>query len=210
MRTVVVVVCAVFVLTEAAALKCSYLGADHSIGETFPALDGCNDCVCSAIGVVCTKAICQATPTASESENPAAAPTAGKSCTVNISGVSTTYTDGQTYTSPDGCNSCRCVNGLSMCTLMACPPDTTNMTCTDLVTGRRYAEGDSFLSTDGCNKCQCRADGIACTEKACDAGLCFDSTTGRLHGSGESFMAPDGCNMCVCDNRVIKCSKAVC
>ena len=93
---------------------------------------------------------------------------------------------------------------------MACPPDTTNMTCTDLVTGRQYAEGDSFLSTDGCNKCQCRADGIACTEKACDAGLCFDSTTGRVHGSGESFMAPDGCNMCVCDNRVIKCSKAVC
>merc|ERR1712110_135793 len=218
MRNLIFAWCTVFMLIETAALQCSYLGADHNIGETFPALDGCNDCVCSVIGVVCTKAVCQLKPAISEAETPqtpapetssTSAPV-GKSCTVSISGVPTTYTDGQTYTSPDGCNSCRCVNGLSMCTLMACPPDTSNKTCTDLVSGRQYATGDIFLSTDGCNKCQCGEAGLTCTQKSCDVGLCFDSTTGRLYGSNESFAAPDGCNTCVCDNRVITCTKSVC
>src|SRR5690606_11436406 len=37
---------------------CSYDGAEHGYGERFPSTDGCNECVCAASGLACTRRSC--------------------------------------------------------------------------------------------------------------------------------------------------------
>ncbi|XP_012939323.1 kielin/chordin-like protein [Aplysia californica] len=191
------ILCSLAVLVHS-ALSCTYQGKDFKIGEKFPAVDGCNECVCGAIGVLCTKMMCSFKTTVP----------AGKSCTVDVAGVPTTYPNGQSYKSPDGCNTCVCQDGMPICTLMACIKDTT---CTDPATGKTYAPGSSFKSSDGCNTCNCFNGIISCTEMACmNTGVCFDDSTGQTYKTGETFEAPDGCNTCSCQKTVISCTKIAC
>jgi hypothetical protein len=69
------------------------------------------------------------------------------------------YNAGDTY--KDDCNTCFCgENGLSGCTLMACPPGD----C--YVDGVWYQAGDNYM--DDCNTCICMEDGGgACTRMFC-------------------------------------------
>ena len=79
------------------------------------------------------------------------------------------YRAGDTFPSPDGCNSCSCAAGGQVaCTLKACIDAGSSGGCT--YGGKRYAEGDNFPSTDGCNSCFCGANGsVGCTKRACPA-----------------------------------------
>ncbi|XP_046554240.1 protease inhibitors-like [Haliotis rubra] len=79
------------------------------------------------------------------------------------------YNAGQSFPSPDGCNTCFCMkDGNYACTKIGCinvgsPSDAT---CT--VDGKVYATGQDFPSPDGCNTCTCMADGYySCTELPC-------------------------------------------
>ena len=37
---------------------CTYAGQEHAYAERFPATDGCNECVCAASGLACTRRPC--------------------------------------------------------------------------------------------------------------------------------------------------------
>lgn len=45
---------------KSGATTCSYNGTTHSIGESYPAADGCNTCTCGPSGSSCSKRACQA------------------------------------------------------------------------------------------------------------------------------------------------------
>ena len=73
-----------------------------------------------------------------------------------------TCTPGESFPSPDGCNTCECPPSAkktdAACTTMGCDPDV-------------CVPGEIFETPDGCNTCTCGADGkrsaAACTEMAC-------------------------------------------
>ncbi len=72
------------------------------------------------------------------------------------------YYVGETWTCPDGCNTCSCeADGSIVSTEIACVA-----TCTD-ETGS-YVENETWLCPDGCNTCSCEPGGtISATEMTC-------------------------------------------
>ena len=69
---------------------------------------------------------------------------------------SETYCAGVSYLSSDGCNTCTCTeNGVSTCTMMACPPlepdSTSDEPATCAIRGITYEEGETYVADDGCN-----------------------------------------------------------
>ena len=123
---------------------CTYGGKGYDAGDSFPADDGCNSCVCGDDGqVACTLVGCMGD---GECE---------------YEGM--TYSIGDSFPADDGCNTCSCGEGGQVgCTLIACPPGG----CA--YEGMTYAVGDSFAASDGCNTCTCDATGaVACTDKDC-------------------------------------------
>ena len=81
---------------------CDFNGAHYEPGESFPAGDGCNSCMCQSDGsIACTKAFCAPVCTY-----------AGKD-----------YQLGETFAAIDGCNKCPCTEQGVSCTEMACACD---------------------------------------------------------------------------------------
>jgi hypothetical protein len=80
----------------------------------------------------------------------------------------TTYDVGDTFPSPDGCNTCSCTAQGIACTERACANDGGSAPGCDY-NGHHYASGQNgFPSDDGCNSCSCGADGnVMCTAMAC-------------------------------------------
>jgi hypothetical protein len=80
---------------------CTYNGATHQAGTTFPATDGCNTCTCDAQGQVACSLL---------------------GCEVPVcSYAGTTHAVGASFPSADGCNSCSCTpSGAVACTERAC------------------------------------------------------------------------------------------
>lgn len=77
----------------------------YKVGDTFKSPDGCNDCSCSAQGIMCTQRAC--------------APAGGGSCTYG----GKTYAAGASFPSTDNCNTCGCeADGNVLCTERACAP----------------------------------------------------------------------------------------
>ncbi len=115
-----------------------------------------------------------------------------------------THAVGDTFSAPDGCNSCTCQEGQQiMCTAMACGGEGgsgngggqgggASGTCN--YAGVEHAAGDTFPSDDGCNGCSCGDDGmVACTAKACAEEGCEIGGVFYPVGSG-----PGGCGACFC------------
>lgn len=115
----------------------------YRVGDTFPSLDGCNSCSCTAQGIACTEMACAGGGTCSYG---------GK-----------TYPVGASFPSEDGCNSCGCSEGGNVsCTEKACAPKTCKGP-----DGKIYQAGETFQLS--CNTCGCGADGmISCTAMACN------------------------------------------
>lgn len=79
---------------------------EYAIGDTFKSADGCNDCSCSAQGILCTMRACAPAP-------------GGSTCSYD----GKAYASGQGFPSSDGCNSCGCQpDGSVVCTERACAP----------------------------------------------------------------------------------------
>jgi hypothetical protein len=98
-------------------------------------------------------------------DTPVASP--GTSASSSTASSTSSYSVGDTFKSPDGCNDCSCTAQGIVCTLRACatPPPSTG-TCT--YDGKSYASGATFPSSDGCNSCSCQSNGaVLCTERAC-------------------------------------------
>ena len=148
------------------------------------------------------------------------------------------YADGTTF-SPDGCNQCRCDDGRSECTLMAC-----QKACGGELGGRcdaheycaytsecGFGDGAAYCATRpaACPEIQtpvCGCDGRTYAS-ACEAGR---AGTGYLHeGSCEGgpspgcrvngafypegstdIPAPDSCNTCRCDEGQLLCTTLPC
>lgn len=101
-----------------------------------------------------------------------------------------TYEAGDTWTCPDGCNTCSCEpDGTITATEMSC----TQADCTD-ATGT-HAHGERWTCPDGCNTCACEDGTIIATEMDCSV-TCEDST--GSYTAGDSWTCPDECNTCTC------------
>ena len=120
---------------------CTIDGVTYALGESFPAPDGCNTCLCALGGPTCTQIGC------------------GTGCNYG----DRQYAPGESFASDDGCNTCTCApDGQYSCTDLPCPPSD----C--LYLGVKRLAGESFPSRDGCNTCQCLSGGnVGCTEINC-------------------------------------------
>jgi len=76
------------------------------------------------------------------------------------------YADGEIYDSSDGCDTCFCNDGKTICTDNVCDAKINVKTCT--YEGKTYKEGEGFKSSDGCNTCGCMNGEVTCTLMACD------------------------------------------
>lgn len=117
----------------------------YAVGDSFPSLDGCNSCSCTAQGIACTQRACA----------PADAGAAG-SCSYD----GKTYAAGQSFPSSDGCNTCTCNAGGVACTEKACAKG-----CKD-ANGTTHAHGDTWQAA--CNTCSCFDGQAQCTAMACN------------------------------------------
>jgi hypothetical protein len=178
---------------------CVVDGVEYLPGDSFIAPDGCNTCSCDWSGeVYCTEMAC--TPCEDGADcgcfvddlyiNPGETVQLDECtwCTCGENGElfcegfdgcyptcfvdGAEYYPGDTFQSPDGCNTCSCDwSGQVSCTEMACCADENgdgecDATCT--YDGIGYAAGDTFPSTDGCNTCGCDSSGyVVCTAMAC-------------------------------------------
>ncbi|MGE0785407.1 MAG: hypothetical protein AB7S26_06955 [Sandaracinaceae bacterium] len=120
-----------------------------------------------------------------------------------------TYANGSSAPSPDGCNTCSCIDGeITACTERACaPPD--GMCEVD---GVFYPHGTSGIpAPDGCNTCVCNAGALACTEIGCAPpdGACVVDGVSYPSGSG-GIPSPDGCNVCGCNDGLLICTERAC
>lgn len=98
----------------------------YKVGDTFPSLDGCNQCSCTENGIVCTERAC------------APAPDAG-TCTYE----GHTWKVGDAVPSLDNCNHCGCFADGIACTAMACSytcPAEKTIDCMPMVPEERLAE----------------------------------------------------------------------
>lgn len=200
---------------------CSYGGSRQTAGKSFPSMDGCNTCLCTAGGdVACTEIACA--PGRPVVGGPAIGGTGGAGGAANDAGAGPVtcpnagqaISPGTTVSATDGCNTCVCTtSGLLACTKKACPPVSTDagppafdMPANACVyAGKTVASGSSFPSTDGCNTCSCAAGRVACTLKACpppapapDAGRPNDaSPTACLLSAPYDFGAIGGLRVAV-------------
>ncbi|MBI4955130.1 MAG: hypothetical protein HY908_24115 [Myxococcales bacterium] len=122
---------------------------------------------------------------------------AGVVCTVG----GQTYEPGQSFPSPDGCNTCTCGDdGQAACTLLGC------VTCVH--GGQTYQPGDVFPNANGCGTCTCEPMGtVSCTAPACSIGCEFGGPSFDL---GDEVPAGDGCNTCTCAADGFGCTKMAC
>jgi len=187
--------------TMSAADTCLVNGLEIEAGETYVAADGCNTCTCSGGDApdACTMMAC------------------AEPCSTCEDG-SETYCAGVSYLSSDGCNTCTCTeNGVSACTLMACPPMESDSTSDDVATcvirGITYEEGETYVADDGCNTCTCSGGDApdACTMMACaePCSTCEDGS--ETYCAGVSYLSSDGCNTCTCnEDGVSACTMMAC
>ena len=113
-----------------------------------------------------------------------------------------TYKNGDTY--KDACNTCRCVNGRSACTLMACPG------CTHA--GTYYNPRVNF-KLDTANTCTCLGqDRIGCREMPIPGlpnSICYYK--GRYYNARSKYKKGDKCNLCTCvPGNINVCSRVNC
>jgi hypothetical protein len=174
---------------------CTYTGQTVNVGQ--PIGDSCNECQCTAQG-----ALCKGIPCASDAGGVDGS--GGGACTVD----GKTYKSGETFKSPDGCNTCSCLpDGNAACTEMACA-DPPPVDCS--------AKGACTGPMPGVPSTLC-ADGSTAGPECSDVGgqcgwhitscVCKEGTV--VHQAGDNWS--DGCNTCSCSqNGSALCTQKAC
>jgi hypothetical protein len=172
---------------------CMHESKMYAFGDSYLAADGCNDCVCTEDGFVCTQRAC-----------------GGNSCVYD--GV--TYLPDDTFPATDGCNQCTCqVGGEVVCTQTPCPlspcelafedgncdaafqvfwhnPDT--HLCEPQIYGGCGGNENNFQTLDECRDfCEGPRQGTDCI------------VNGVKYASGATVPDPFSCNSCSCEDGAI-------
>ncbi|MBX3190025.1 MAG: hypothetical protein KF819_23570 [Labilithrix sp.] len=135
-------------------------GTGYKVGDSFPSLDGCNTCHCTAEGIACTLMAC-----------------APGACTLD----GKTYAAGESFTAPDGCNDCTCQPGGAIaCTERACAPTDCKKTgcsgeiCSDqdVASACIWAEHFACYATA---KCERQSNGKCAWTPTAELTSCIDS-----------------------------------
>jgi len=122
---------------------------------------------------------------------------------------------GESYTAPDGCNYCKCLDTGSACTRKFCTNDDKDSASSSRVNeatmcydneGRNHEIGESYTHVDGCNICTCGQDGGRCTRRFC---LREPRELGCKQTEGV-WIAEDGCNKCMCGPFGPVCTREYC
>lgn len=178
-------------------------GVSHRLGESYIGDDGCNQCSCTKAGNSCTKRLCVSSVEARVSQED---PDLIEACK-DVDG--TKHKLGEAYMGPDGCNTCKCMEGGNACTRKLCPSDVDSRAaeafkCVDNM-GVLHNESDSYTHVDGCNTCKCMPGGKG---GACTKMFCFEKEEKALtkcmshDGSdkhvGDTWTHQDGCSKCAC------------
>lgn len=176
--------------TIKAVAKCTYNGNEYNEGDSFMAIDGCNNCRCTSDGSVgCTKMACPSTPQPTPSNpntlRPTPAPALNNSPASKCNYNGKQYDIGARFTADDGCNTCTCTgSGVAACTLMMCASTTAQETTVGQTAsvkatqptaptqcnynGNYYDIDAVFQAADGCNTCSCASNGaVGCTLMLC-------------------------------------------
>uniref|UniRef100_A0A0L8H5Z2 VWFC domain-containing protein n=1 Tax=Octopus bimaculoides TaxID=37653 RepID=A0A0L8H5Z2_OCTBM len=186
-------------------IACHYNGKVYKFGQTFAAIDKCNQCACMTKGsVMCTKKICFSKTIQVKTE-----------CYYN----GKVYIIGQTFIAIDKCNECTCKPaGAVMCTEEICPLSKTTVTKIEChYNGKVYIIGQTFIAIDKCNQCTCRYTGsVICTEKICPPSETTVTKIecryyGKVYVIGQTFIAIDKCNQCTCKyTGAVVCTEKIC
>uniref|UniRef100_A0A2A4JYU6 Pacifastin domain-containing protein n=1 Tax=Heliothis virescens TaxID=7102 RepID=A0A2A4JYU6_HELVI len=172
-------------------------------GESIPAPDACNLCICLNSNIICTEYPC---------------------IERKLPGRSGPCTEGHKYYLEDGCNYCVCQDGLEYCTARACL-SSTDESSSDV----KCVEGEMTPQGDGCNMCVCNEGKRDCTNHECSNTRLRtgSSDTGEfepyvsLRGKkrkkcieGKTYVNreddPSCPNKCICDNGELLCTNRQC
>jgi hypothetical protein len=157
-------------------VTCTYGGKGYALGATFPAMDGCNTCMCGVGGAVaCTEKACPSTPACRRTG------CSGQVCADQE--VVTTCEWKPEYACYDTALCERQADGgcgftptpeLTQCLAgSSTNPDGGAPGASCSYGGKTYQPGESFPSTDGCNTCTCvDKGGVGCTKKNCPVNAC--------------------------------------
>merc|ERR1719347_1718433 len=85
------------------------------------------------------------------------------------------HSNGDSWTCPDGCNTCVWRDGLVSSTKKLCSSPTTEEPCVD--GGILYNHGESWTCQDGCNDCICSNGHVSSTKKLCSPSPASPSST---------------------------------
>jgi len=142
-----------------------------------------------------------------------------------------TFCPGESYTAPDGCNTCTCTggpDGIAACTEMACPDGVPASSGTASEEPDEMAEGDTeaepaaenitvaaddvpttLPETDAAENITMAADDVPTTLPETDAACVVN---GIEYAVGEKYVAADGCNSCTCsgDEDLAICTLMAC
>ena len=118
-----------------------------------------------------------------------------------------TFEDGRTFSSPDGCNSCTCTNGVALCTKRACPglppPIADGGPVGTPPADASAIEPDAEPPVDASV-----ADAALPPVDAATSGCVYGGVT---YPQGASFPSLDKCNSCFCAaNGRVPCTKKLC
>ncbi|CAI9730160.1 kielin chordin [Octopus vulgaris] len=218
-------------------IECNYSGKTYKFGQTFIAVDKCNQCTCKTKGnVTCTSKTC---PPKTSEETTTQKIDIFVVCRYN----GQIFKFGQTFTAIDKCNKCICKRkGNIVCTKNTClsaqamvgerSPSQTNAGTKCSYHGKIYKITETFVAIDQCNSCECIFPGqVLCTHNICEQSKgkraeaqasqinkypiinlemkCFYH--GKIYKITETFISVDECNSCECiyPGRVI-CGQSIC
>ena len=205
---------------------CAANGNEYRHGDTF--MDGCNQCKCHKGVVNCQQKACVQEPIKREADDVHDTKEHQHHGAICIA-IGNEYRHGDTFM--DGCNQCRCHNGVVSCEQKACLQEPIQREADDLndtrehhgaiciANGNEHRHGDTFM--DDCNECRCNNGRVHCQEKACPKPFKTVAQkeivlvqpkcvlNHRSYQEGETFR--EDCNMCRCfSSGMVHCQQKVC
>ena len=194
---------------------CRYEGSSHSLGDSFPANDGCNTCSCNSLGITCTHRTClpdagspdlgsvdDASPLDASPDQAGPSDGGPADGPVTCQSGSHVYAPGVLFPSDDGCNFCSCdTQGRILCTAVFCFDGGSSGLGCNFETTYRYSDrvgGATAATQDSSTLSPPHHDQVTRTVatdggmSTCEADLpCVDSTRVGVVAIRQALAHPD-------------------